>query len=62
MPKIKVEIEVPKECSTCGCYHLGECVLFNEETPFYNNGNNDWGFKRCDKCKQAEVDDEKIHQ
>lgn len=57
MPKIRVEIEVPKECSCCACYYLGKCAIFNEETPFYDNGGSDWGFKRCEQCKQAEVEE-----
>ena len=64
MTKIKVEIkvEVPS-CRYCLHRYGNTCNLFGQELTSYGNvGDVDWGYIRCDKCKQAEVDDEKIHQ
>ena len=59
MPKIKVEIEteVPaNNCWNCEWYDKDDeyCKLFK--------CNGEWweGHPRCDKCRQAEVKDEKL--
>lgn len=67
MPKIKVEIEVPNGnycddvddgyCHMCegniwGDFH---CRLFDVELK--TDKENDYSCIRCDKCKQAEVND-----
>lgn len=68
MAKIKVEIEVTddKYCDTIGnvcpmCIEAlwGEyhCFLFGDELE--TDKENHYYCKRCDKCKQAEVKDEK---
>lgn len=66
MPKIKIEIEVPdgKYCKTCEyCKYVSSdlaiCNLFGYTIPLHAP---DRYPERCDKCKQAEVDDEKINQ
>ena len=61
MSKIRVEIEVPIDCRYCEHFdfHLEVCNLFNDDV-FYDNDKDI--YERCDKCKQAEVEDEKIHQ
>ena len=60
MPKIRVEVEVPKKCRYCVHRYGNTCNLFDEELTMYDNGDDDWGFKRCDECKQAEIKDDKI--
>ena len=64
MPKTRVEIEVEvPSCRYCVHRYGNTCNLFGQELTSYGNvGDVDWGYIRCDKCKQAEVDDEKIHQ
>ncbi len=65
MPKIRVEIEVPngEYCRTCeyGRYVASDfavCTLFNNAIVLQEQ---DALPKRCDECKQAEVeDDDKI--
>lgn len=59
MPKIKVEIkiEVPKNCRDCMYRYGNKCNLFDRELTSYGNvRDDDWGYIRCDKCKQAEVE------
>lgn len=53
MPKIMVE--VPKNCRECNCRDTFECNLFDRALDMYDNGGDDWGYIRCDECKQAEV-------
>lgn len=59
MAKIKVEIEVPENCKNCMMFddEYRYCVLFSNYITLdvYNNI-----FKRCDECKQAEIQDDKI--
>ena len=57
MPKIKVEIEVPIDCRYCEHFdfNLEVCNLFNDDV-FYDEDKDI--YERCDKCKQAEVEDE----
>ena len=57
MAKIKVEIEVPKDCRDCEHFdfNLEVCYIFNDEV-FYDDDK--YIYERCDKCKQAEVEDE----
>ena len=64
MAKIRVEIEVEvPSCRYCVHKYGNTCKLFDRELTSYGNvGDVDWGYIRCDECKQAEVDDEKIHQ
>ena len=60
--KVKIKVEVPS-CRYCLHRYGNTCNLFGQELTSYGNvGDVDWGYIRCDKCKQAEVDDEKIHQ
>lgn len=66
MAKIKVEIEVPSGnycddvkdvcCPMCECDIWGEChcLLFGCELE--TDAKNVYYCKRCDKCKQAEVE------
>lgn len=53
MPKIRVELEVPKHCAYCIFFDLlsGKCVLFGKILKVNQN----FGLERCDKCKQSEV-------
>lgn len=68
MPKIKVEIEVPSgeycenDDTSCSMRLKGNwgkyyCALFGDDLEM--DANNDYYCKRCNKCKQAEVKDEK---
>ena len=68
MPKIKVEIEVPSgeycenEDTTCpmcleGNWGICYCCLFNVDLEIDEENSN--YCIRCDKCKQAEVNDDK---
>lgn len=56
MPKIRVEIEVPENCKNCMMFddEYRYCVLFGNYIPLDVHNNI---FKRCEKCKQAEVKD-----
>ena len=61
MPKINVEIEVPRDdCGNCRLLdEFGCCLLFEKELN-HREVLDDWGFnddivERCDECKQAEV-------
>lgn len=63
MAKIKVEIEVPdgKYCKTCEyCKYVSSdlaiCNLFGYTIPLHAPNRYP---ERCDKCKQAEVEDGK---
>lgn len=65
MTKIRVEIEVPSDdCGKCRLLdEFGCCLLFENELN-HREVLDDWGFnddivERCDKCKQAEVEDDK---
>ena len=73
MAKIRVETEVPDGeycdcnkvdpiCPMCFEGEWGEyyCTLFGDELKL--DEDNHHYCIRCDKCKQAEVKDEKIHQ
>ena len=60
MPKIRVETEVPSSEYCDGCiykyYDMAGfywCILLHKKIPLG---------RRCDECKQAEVNDEKINQ
>ena len=58
MPKIKVEIEVPKEsCTKCQMYdnYNQLCMMFWKFIKYNASEDKD---ERCDECKQAEVKDE----
>lgn len=61
MPKIRVELEVPdsKYCKTCDhCRYIASdlaiCTLFGYTIPLHAP---DRYPERCDKCKQAEVEE-----
>lgn len=56
MPKIMVEIEVPKNCKKCMMFddEYRYCVLFGKYIPFDVHNNI---FNPCDECKQAEVEE-----
>ena len=66
MPKIKVEIEVPRDdCGNCRLLdEFGCCLLFEKELNHREVleylGFNDAIVERCDECIQAEVKDETI--
>lgn len=56
MPKIRVEIEIEvPSCRYCVHRYGNTCKLFDRELTSYGNVGDDWGFYRCDECKQAEV-------
>lgn len=57
MPKIKIEIEVPKDCGDCKYFHFHSevCNLFDEDVFFDDD---EEVYERCWECKQAEVEDE----
>ena len=64
MPKIKVELELlnDKYCETIDkicplCFEEYRCALFDVELE--NDNKNHYYCIRCDKCKQAEVKDDK---
>lgn len=70
MPKIKIEIEVPKNCEFCkyAISHYSPvcvsyiCDLFNEEVGFSAitcNGvsKDETMYYKCEQCKQAEVEE-----
>lgn len=68
MPKIKVEIEVPNSeyCNVKDVYcpmHesnvWGDCHCSLFDCELETDANNGYYCKRCDKCKQAEVEDDK---
>ena len=65
MPKIKVEIEVPRDdCGYCRLLdEFGCCLLFEKELNHREVldylGFNDDIVERCDECKQAEVENDK---
>lgn len=54
MAKIKVEIEVPRDCRDCEHFDFYSevCNLFNYDV-FYDDYKDI--YERCDECKQAEV-------
>lgn len=56
MPKIRVEIEVPENCKNCMLFddEYRYCVLFSN--PIILDVHNNI-FKRCEKCRQAEVEE-----
>lgn len=53
MAKIKVELEVPKNCAYCRFFDLlsGRCTLFCKILEVKQN----FDLERCGECKQAEV-------
>lgn len=66
MAKIKVEVEVPKEycnefpyCSECYRTLLGDwfCRRFSADCGELEFDKNTHLVKRCDECKQAEVEE-----
>lgn len=64
MPKIRVEIEVPRDdCGNCRLLdEFGCCLLFEKELN-HREVLDSWGFNDdivecCEECKQAEVKDE----
>ena len=70
MAKIRVETEVPSDkycervdnvCPMCFEHEWGDyrCVLFDNDLKIDDNNH---CCIRCDECKQAEVNDEKINQ
>lgn len=57
MTKVRVEIEVPENCKDCMMFY-GEdryCDLFECFITYDEDADN---FNRCDKCKQAEVEND----
>lgn len=56
MPKIKVEIEVPRDCRDCEHFdfYLEVCNLFNNDV-FYDEDKDI--YERCKECEQAEVEE-----
>lgn len=58
MAKIKVEYDVKvPSCRYCVHRYGNMCERFDRELTMYDNGGVDWGFIRCDECKQAEVEE-----
>ena len=57
MAKIKIEIEVPKDCRDCEYFdfNLEVCNIFNDDV-FYDKDKDI--YERCNECKQAEIEDE----
>lgn len=62
MAKILVEVTIPggKYCKTCGyCKYIASdfavCTLFDNAVVLEDE--DEWA-KRCDECRQAEVEDE----
>lgn len=68
MPKIRVEVEVPKGKECLGCQSLIRptyysrgyvCNVFHIPVECYHKFNKkgyyEWHIYKCDKCKQAEV-------
>lgn len=56
LAKVRVEVVVPKnDCACCRFFDLllGKCLLFWEILEVNQN----FGLERCDKCKQAEVEE-----
>lgn len=48
--------EPMKSCRECDHRYGNMCRLFEQELTSYGNvGDDDWGYIRCDECKQAEV-------
>ena len=58
MAKIRVEIEVPRDCRDCEYFdfNLEVCNIFNDDV-FYDKDK--YIYERCNECKQAEVKDDK---
>lgn len=58
MAKIKVEIEVPKDCVHCKFYTVltGRCDIFGSILKESSNAQH-FMIERCDKCKAAEIKD-----
>ena len=56
MPKIQVEIEVPRDCRDCEHFdfYLEVCNLFNNDV-FYDEDKDI--YERCKECEQAEVEE-----
>ena len=56
-----IKNDAPTNCRNCVHRYGNTCKLFDRELTSYGNvGDVDWGYIRCDKCKQAEVEDEKL--
>ena len=67
--RVEIEVEVPngeycKDCDYCGIGAIAYCYLFNKKLQIEKLARKweDTCVRRCDECKQAEVDDEKINQ
>lgn len=58
LPNVCPTIDAPTDCRFCDHRYGNKCALFDRELTMYDNGGDDWGFKRCDECKQAEVKDD----
>ena len=57
MPKIRIEIKVPRDCRDCEHFdfHLEVCTLFNDDVLYDDDKDI---YEHCNECKQAEVKDE----
>lgn len=53
-----IKNDAPTDCRNCNHRYGNTCNLFAQELTMYDNGGNDWGYIRCDECKQAEVNNE----
>lgn len=55
-----IKNDEPTDCRNCDHRYGNKCELFAQELTMYDNdGEDDWGYIRCNECKQAEVKDEK---
>lgn len=57
MPKIRIELKVPKDCGDCAYFdfHSEVCNLFKTDVFFDED---EYVYERCVECEQAEVEDE----
>ena len=56
-----IKNDAPTNCRNCVHRYGNTCKLFDRELTSYGNvGDVDWGYIRCDECKQAEVEDENL--
>ena len=53
-----IKNDAPTNCRFCDHRYGNTCKLFEQELTSYGNvGDDDWGYIRCDECKQAEVNE-----
>lgn len=52
-----IKNDAPTDCRNCNHRYGNTCKLFDRELTSYGNVIDDnWGYIRCDECKQAEVE------